>query len=490
LRILFLTHYFPPESNAPAARTYEHCVRWAREGHDVTVVTCAPNCPSGVVFAGYRNRLRRQVEIVDGVRVVRVWTYVAPNAGTMRRIVNYVSYMLSAILASLRLPRPDVVIATSPQFFCGCAGVWASRLKRAPFVLEIRDIWPESIGTVGAIRNRFVLRYLEWLERRMYRAADHIVAVGEGYKDRILERMAADFRFWILDFGFWKWLRGESAGSDVKSEISDFRSQSQDPGSRLGSPELGTQNPKSKIQNPKFRISVVTNGVDLEQFVPREPDEEFLREFGLAGKFVCSYVGTIGMAHGLEVVIEAAGLLKARGRDDIRFCLVGDGAQRARLQEASHEAGVADVVVFTGRQPKERMPTVLASSDACLVHLRGCELFGSVIPSKIFETMAMGRPIIMGVRGEAGEIVEAAGAGLLMEPDSAESLVDCVARLADDRRLLADLSASGRSHVEQHYNRDVLAERMLEIVLRTAGFASPVPEATAAAGTVLEAAAP
>ena len=217
------------------------------------------------------------------------------------------------------------------------------------------------------------------------------------------------------------------------------------------------------------RVSVVTNGVDLEQFVPRGRDEEFLREFGLVGKFVCSYVGTIGMAHGLEVVIEAARLLKARGRDDVRFCLVGDGAQRARLQGAAREAGVDDIVVFTGRQPKGRMPAVLASSDACLVHLRGCELFGSVIPSKIFETMAMGRPIIMGVRGEAREIVEAAHAGLAMEPDSAESLVDCVTRLADDRALLADLSASARTYVEEHYNRDVLAGRMLEIVLRTAG---------------------
>lgn len=444
MKILFFTHYFPPESNAPAARTYEHCVRWAREGHDVTVVTCAPNCPSGVVYGGYRNRLQRQVEMVDGVRVVRVWTYVAPNAGTVRRIANYVSYMLSAIFASLRMPRPDVVIATSPQFFCGWAGVWASRLKHAPFVLEIRDIWPESIGTVGAIRNRFVLRYLEWLERRMYRAADRIVAVGDGYKARIVERMAGDFGFWR------RW-----------------RSQ-------------------SKIQNPESKISVVTNGVDLEQFVPREPDVEFLREFCLARKFVCSYVGTIGLAHGLQVVIEAARILKASGRDDLRFCLVGDGAQRERLQELARAAGVEDLVVFTGRQPKERMPAVLASSDACLVHLRGCELFGSVIPSKIFETMAMGRPIIMGVKGEARDIVQAAHAGLGMAPDSAESLVECVTRLADDPALLAELSASARSFVEEHYNRDVLAGRMLEIVQRTAGVASSVAEGPAATGTILE----
>lgn len=417
MKILFLSHYYPPESNAPAARTYEHCVRWARAGHDVTVVTCVPNCPTGVVFDGYRNRLRPQVETVDGVRIVRVWTYVAPNAGTVRRIANYVSYMLSAILASLRIGRPDVVIATSPQFFCGWAGVWASRLRRAPFVLEIRDIWPESIGTVGAISNRTILRMLEWLEKRMYLAADHIVAVGDGYRDRVLER----------------------------ADVAD-------------------------------RISVVTNGVDLAQFVPRGADPAFLREQGLEGKFVCSYVGTIGMAHGLEVVIDAAQLLKARGRDDIRFCLVGDGSQREALEDRARVAGVADLVKFAGRQPKSRMPAVLASSDVCLVHLRGCELFGTVIPSKIFETMAMQRPMIMGVKGEAREIVAAANAGLEMEPDSAESLAACVTRLADEPGLLQQLGASARSYVEEFYNRDVLAARMLAVAEQAAGTSgTPTP---------------
>jgi colanic acid biosynthesis glycosyl transferase WcaI len=188
VRILFLTHYFPPEVNAPATRTFEHCVRWARAGHDVTVVTCAPNCPGGVVYPGFRNAWRPQVEWVEGVRVVRVWTYLAPNAGTVRRILNYLSYMASAVLASLRLPRPDVVIATSPQFFCGWAGVLVARMKRRPLVLEIRDIWPESIRAVGAIRRRPLLRLLEKLERRMYLAADHVVTVGQGYRERILQR--------------------------------------------------------------------------------------------------------------------------------------------------------------------------------------------------------------------------------------------------------------------------------------------------------------
>ncbi|NQT41243.1 MAG: glycosyltransferase family 4 protein [Planctomycetes bacterium] len=414
MRILFLSHYFPPEVNAPATRTFEHCVRWAQAGHDVTVVTCAPNCPDGVVYEGYRNRLRRQVEMIEGVRVVRVWTHLAPNAGTLRRIANFLSYMVCAVLASIRLRRPDVVVATSPQFFCGWAGVLVSWLKWRPLVLEIRDIWPESIRAVGAMRNRPLLWVLERLERWMYRSARHIVAVGNGYRDKVLE----------------------------------------------------------KVDIPE-RISVITNGVDLQQFTPAEPDSRFLRRWNLEGKFVCSYIGTIGMAHGLEVVLAAANLLKQKGRDDIRFCLVGDGASRERLQEQAEQDGVAEMVVFTGRQPKEQMPPILASSGACLIHLKKCELFGTVLPSKIFETMAMGRPIIMGVGGEARDIVIAAGAGLPMEPDSAESLVATVERLADDPAFATDRGQQARQYVAEHFNRDALAARFLTLLHEVGGMEPP-----------------
>lgn len=402
MRILFFSHYFPPEVNAPATRTFEHCAHWVAQGHEVTVVTCAPNCPDGVLYEGYKNSFQRQVEEVEGIKVVRVWSYLAPNAGTLRRILNFVSYMLSAVIASLSLKRPDVVIATSPQFFCGWAGVFASKLKRAKFVLEIRDIWPESIEAVGALRSRNLLRLLEFLERRMYLAADHIVAVGEGYRQKILEKV------------------------DVAE-----------------------------------RTSVVMNGVDLNNFIPQDADLGFAKKWELEGTFVCSYIGTIGMAHGLEVVIRAATMLREKGRDDIRFCLVGDGAARQRLQEEAQAAGVDDMIVFTGRMPKEEMPTVLANSDVCLVHLRGVELFGTVIPSKIFETMAMCRPIIMGVRGEACDMVLEAEAGVEMEPDNPHSLLACIEPMADDRQRTAELGKSGREYVTKNFDRKVLANRML-----------------------------
>ena len=406
MKIVFLSHYFPPEGNAPASRTYEHCSRWVKDGAQVTVITCAPNVPNGVVYEGYKNRFWPQRETVDGIEVIRVWSFIAPNAGAIRRIVNYATYMMSAVFAFLFFcKRPQVVIATSPQFFCGWAGTICSIIKWCPFVLEIRDIWPESIIAVGAMKRGIVTWFLEIVEKWMYQSATHIVAVGDGYKDAILKR----------------------------------------------APEL-------------TNVSVITNGVDLNQFSPDDANNQFFDQWDLTGRFVCSYVGTIGMAHGLEVVLDAAETLKGNGRNDIAFCLVGDGANRNRLQTECEDRGLDTHVVFTGRLPKSDMKHVLASSNALLIHLKPCDLFSTVIPSKIFEAMAMGRPIIMGVDGQAREIVAASESGLDMERGSAESLIENVTRLADDKELAGRLSRSARPFVSKHYTRDVLAAQYLRIL--------------------------
>jgi glycosyltransferase involved in cell wall biosynthesis len=216
------------------------------------------------------------------------------------------------------------------------------------------------------------------------------------------------------------------------------------------------------------RISVITNGVDLEQFQPQAPAADFLGRWNLTGRFVCAYVGTIGMAHGLDVVLRAAGRLKERGRRDICFCLVGDGAEREKLQRQSHEMKVTDWVRFTGRLPRSEMNAVLASSDCLLVHLKKRELFETVIPSKIFESMAMERPLIMGVRGEAAKIVRCSGAGMEIEPDNDAQLADAVCRLKDDLAFYQSLCHRGRSFVSMHYTRDVLATQYLQIISQVA----------------------
>jgi glycosyltransferase involved in cell wall biosynthesis len=355
---------------------------------------------------------------IGQVEVVRVWTYVAPNAGVVRRTINYLTYMVSALLAGWFRPRPDVIVATSPQFFCGWAGILLGWLRWRPVVLEIRDVWPASIEAVGAMSNRPALRLLELLEKWMYLAARQIVTVGEGYKTHVLGRM-----------------NGRHAD----------------------------------------RIRVITNGVDLSKFRPCGPSEDFLTRWGLRDKFVCSYVGTIGMAHGLDVVLRAAQILKQKGRSDIVFCLVGEGARKARLQTLAQHLGIEPWIRFTGMLPNSDMPSVIASSDVLLVHLRACELFQTVIPSKIFETMAMERPIIMGVAGEAYEIVNRAHAGIPMKPDSESDLVRIVELLADDRELARELSESGRRYVNEHYNRDRLAAQYLEILSHVAGTAASQP---------------
>ncbi len=413
MRILFFSHYFPPEGNAPASRVYEMSRRWVARGHEVTVITCAPNQPNGVVYEGYKNRLYQR-EVIDGIRVVRVWTYLAANKGTTRRILNFVSYVISALFASVLQRRPDVIVATSPQFFCGWAGLIASWVKRRPFVLEIRDIWPESIVAVGAMNRPRLLRILEWLERRMYAGADHVVAVGNGYKQNMV-------------------------GKGVLEE----------------------------------KISIITNGADLEFFSPRPPDLALKREYVMENDYVCAYIGTIGMASGLDVVLRAARVLKEDNRTRIKFLLVGDGAERERLQAQVAEEGL-DNVVLTGRQDKSRMPAFQSIADVILVHLRKVDLFRSVLPSKIFEAAAMERPILMGVEGDAADLVRAAEGGICIEPENHHELVTALTRLCDDPDLARSLGLSARRYVSEHYNRDTLAARYLEILERIASRDGPV----------------
>ena len=408
MRILFFSHYFPPEGNAPASRTFAHCRRWVAAGHEVTVVTSAPNHPRGVLYLGYRNRLR-QVEDWDGIRVVRVITFLAANAGTWRRTLNYVSYMLSAVALGSFERRPDVVVATSPQFFCGWAGVFVAKLRRCPFILEIRDLWPESIAAVGAIRSRLVIALLAKLELAMYRSARQIVTVGDGYRQRLLER-----------------------GADGA------------------------------------RVSVVMNGVDWELFSPRAADEQLAERLGVAGRFVVAYCGVIGMAHGLEVVLRAASLLRDRPDGDrIVFLLVGDGACLDELKDLAARDGL-DNVVFTGNVPKACVPGLIALSSVCLVHLRASDTFTAVMPSKIFEAAAMARPVILGVQGFAAEFVRAACCGLCIEPENERELVDAVLRLAADRSLCERLGQAAHQHVVRHFDRDELAQKYLEVIERTA----------------------
>lgn len=403
MRILFLSHYFPPEVNAPASRTYEHCKQWVQDGHEVTVVTCAPNHPRGIVYEGYRNALFQREE-KDGIHVVRLWTYVTANEGFLKRTLNYLSYMVAAVLVAPFLSSCDVVLSTSPQFFNGLAGYLVSRLKRAPWILEIRDLWPESIVAVGAITYRPVIRLLEGLELFAYRKADHIVVVTDAFKAHMLAR-------------------------GISSK----------------------------------KVTVIKNGVDFSLYKkPPHGAFDLVRELGLEGKFVVSYFGTHGMAHCLQTVLEAAKEL--REWKDIVFLLVGDGAERSRLV-AMRDAMALSNVMMLDQQPKEKMPKLWSLSSVSLVLLKKSPLFKSVLPSKIFESMAMERPIILGVEGESAELVMSAGGGICIEPEDAKDLASQVLNLYRDPTRCQELGASGRRYVLDHFDRQVLARRFADVML-------------------------
>jgi glycosyltransferase involved in cell wall biosynthesis len=394
MHILFLSHYFPPEVNAPASRTLDHCREWCRRGDRVTVVTCAPNHPTGKVYPGHRNRLWQRCEM-DGIEVIRLWTYLAPNEGIVRRILNYASFFVAATIATPFLPRPDVVVSTSPHLFCGLAGYVVSRGRRVPWVLEIRDLWPEAIRAVGAIRNRTVIRLLEAIEAWSYRKADRVVTVTRAFRAHIEGRGA----------------------------------------------EPGT-------------VAVITNGVNLDLFSESRRDPELERELGLSDKFVVGYFGTLGMAHHLDTLMEAARLL--RDEPNIAFLIVGDGAERTKLERLRDTYGL-DKVIMLGQQPKERMPVLWGLCDAALAHMRKDILFTTMIPSKMFEAMAVERPILLGFDGESREIVEEAGCGLGFEPENPEALAAAVRRLAADPELAREMGRRGRDLVRERYDRKKLA---------------------------------
>jgi len=406
MKILFLSDNFPPEVNAPASRSFEHCREWARSGHVVTVITCVPNFPRGKVYPGYRNRLWQEEEM-EGIRTLRVWSYITSNAGFLRRIVDYVSYAAAAFLASLFVPRPDVVVGTSPQFFTVCSAGAASCLRRVPFVFELRDLWPESIKAVGAMEDSPAIRFLEKVEMFLYRKAARIVSVTESFKNVLVRR---------------------------------------------------------GIEGDK--IEVVTNGADLSRFKPRAKDTELVERYGLRGKFVAGYVGTHGMAHALETLLEAAAAL-GRKSDDFRIILLGDGARKNELREKAGEMGLVNVL-FLDSVSKEDVTRYWSLLEVSIIHLKRTDLFKTVIPSKLFECMAMGIPVLHGVAGESAAIVEKEGVGLVFEPENAVDLCEKMIQLKNDPALYGKLKdccirAAG------NYDRTVLARRMLGVLEEAAG---------------------
>jgi putative colanic acid biosynthesis glycosyltransferase WcaI len=414
MHILYVSQYFPPEMGAPAARVWELSREWVRVNHRVTVITGFPNHPTGQIPPEYRRRLFQR-ERRDGIDVVRTWLYAAPNRGKLRRMCNYLSFPISALALGVpSIGTCDVVIGTSPQLLVGVAGLAAAAIKRRPFVFEVRDLWPDSITAVEGLSSRVVIGALRRIEESLYRRADRIVVVARSTRRIISQR-----------------------GFDAT------------------------------------KIAVVPNGVDLDFFRPGPPNDEIRRRFVPEGGFLVSYIGTHGMAHGLETVLSAAEMLASERR--YHFLLVGEGAEKDKLVAIVRERRIENVTLLA-QQPRASLPEFYRASDLCLVPLRRNELFRSVLPSKMFEIMGCGRPILLGVEGEARELLQESGAGLAVQPESATALRDAIMRLASRPDEARGMGEHGRSFVEAHYSRSSLAANYLQVLEETIKGGPAVPE--------------
>lgn len=408
LRIQYWCQFFWPEISAPSRRLLDFGKVWQRRGHDVTVVTGMPNHPDGVTRQGYRGRVTMS-ERKDGIRVQRSWVYASANAAGVRKLIGHLSFAVSSLLMSgWRGRRPNVVVVSSPTFFVAFSAWAVARLRRAAFVFEVRDLWPEAFVDLGVLSPGPVVRLLNALVLFLYRRADRVVVVTEAFAARI-------------------------AGLGIPGE----------------------------------RIVTITNGADVAWFAADvgEVAARRRRDLGLERRFVAAYIGAHGVSQGLMSVLDAA---QAARDEAITFLLVGGGSERAALQSRCRERGLTNVVMLPP-QPAESIREWYALADVCLVPLRDVPVFETFIPSKMFEIMAAGRPMVGAVRGEARDILERSGAAVLVSPEDPVALLDAVRSLVDAPQRCREMGAAGRAFVARHYSREALGaryERVLSEVAR------------------------
>ncbi len=398
MKILFLTDNFPPESNAPATRTYEHCKEWIDKGAEVTVITCVPNFPKGKVFAGYKNKWY-QKEMVDGIKVIRVWTYITPNRGLFKRILDYLSFCIAGFIASWFV-KTDLIIATTPQLFTAVAGYLTSIVKRKPWVMEVRDLWPESIKAVGAMEQSRVLKILDRLVLFLYRKADKIVVVTDAFKERMIA--------------------------------------------------CGVQPEK---------ISVIKNGVHLHQYQPREKNNSLVNKLNLQNKFIVAYIGTHGMAHKLDFILECAAQVD---EERIHFLFIGEGAFKQRLVDMAKRMQLKNVTLLDAI-PKNKVADYINISNVALINLKKSDTFKKVLPSKIFENAAMGKPILLGVEGEAKALIKEYEAGLCYEPENKNDFLKQLDSIYNNEERYAIMKKGG-IRLAKDFDRRKLAIRMFTVL--------------------------
>lgn len=413
MKIAVITQHYVPERCAPAARMSQLAAAWAGRGHEVHVVCAMPNHPDGVLPRLYRGRLYVHERHAPGIEVHRAPLFVAANRGVLPRALSQGSFPLGVVATARRIPRPDLVVTTSPPLLSAPIAALLARLWGVPLVFDVRDLWPGVFRALGVVRNRAVLRVLEGVERALYRASSQVVAVSPAFVEPIRER-----------------------GGSLPAE----------------------------------RVTVIPNGADLSWWSPGPARPEVRSALGAdaADTALVLYAGNHGYAQGLEVLLEAA--LRVQRR--VRFVLVGQGSERARLMARAAALGLgAERVGFSPSVPAERLLELYRAADVCVVPLRAVAELERCIPSKLFEIMACGRPVVAALGGVGAQIVADSGGGRVVAPGDADGLAAAIDEIVADPALGARLGAAGRAHVVAHYDRERLAARYLAVLERVASAA-------------------
>ncbi len=403
MKILFLTQYCPPEVGAPQNRIFEFAKQLKSFGHEVTILTAMPNYPKGEIFEDYKGK-KVVIEELEGIHIVRTRIYATKDKAFVKRLRNYLSFTFSSLFIGPKyIDDQDVVITESPPLFLGWSGYRIAKKKKAKFIFNVSDLWPESAIKLGVLNSKLFIKMSTWLEEFCYRKADAITCQTQGIVDNIVKR--------------------------------------------------GFNNEK---------VHLITNGVDTEFFKIENRDEEFRKENEIDGKFAICYAGILGLAQGLEVVLEAAEILK--DEKEIQFLLIGDGAEKEKLIAIKNEKRL-DNVTFLPVQPKSNMPKIISSMDATIIPLKKLDIFRGALPSKMFEALSSELPIILAVEGEAEKLINDAGAGIVVEPENSEKIAEAVLMLYNNKELREKMGKSGRSYVVKNYSRDMVAKK-LEHVLK------------------------
>ncbi len=399
MKILLLCQYFAPEPGAPQARWLEMGSEWVRLGHRLTAVTAFPNHPTGVLRREDRGRLFAREEM-EGIDVFRSYIYATPNRGFGRRTLGHLSFMLtSAFVGGARARRPDVVVVSSPTFFSVPAAWFLSRRFGVPLVFEVRDLWPAVFKDLGVLRSPLLLRILTGAEMALYRASALVVTVTEGFRRDIVARGL-----------------------------------------------------------PPERVVTITNGVDTLKYAPGGDRAEARRRLGLPGGFLALYLGAHGISHALTRILEVAE--RWRGIEDAHFVFVGEGSEKQRLINAAAAQGMRNVL-FRPAVPKEAVADYYRAADAAFVPLRDVPLFRTFIPSKMFEVLACGVPVLGSVAGEAAEILSASGGSVVVPPEDVPAMDAALRRLRAEAGFAHRLGESGARFVRERYDRRALARRYL-----------------------------